>query len=241
MYNLLISIALGVVVAVALALGTNLGLVAAIFPGVLATTIAYFVLMRRTWKRLEGVFDAMQKEVQAQKFDKAIQTLQGGFVLAPWQFLVASQLHSNIGILHYLKQDLEAALPHLDKSFSKNWVARGMLGAARYRKQDLEGATKVLEEAVKANKKEGVLWSLYAWILEKEDRHEQAIAVLGRGVAANPSDEKLKTSLQVLQNGKKLKLGKLYAEQWFQFLLERPPPEFAGAGFRAGRRSIYRG
>lgn len=241
MYNLLISIAVGVAVSVALALGTNLGLAAAIFPGVLAITIVYFVLMRRTWKRLEAVFDAMQKEVQAQKFDKAIQTLQGGFVLAPWQFLVASQLHSNIGILHYLKQDLEAALPHLDKSFSKNWVARGMLGAARYRKQDLEGATKVLEDAVRSNKKEGVLWSLYAWILEKEDRHEQAIAVLGRGVAANPSDEKLRTSLQSLQNGKKLKLGKLYAEQWFQFMLERPPPEFAGAGFRGGRRTIYRG
>jgi tetratricopeptide (TPR) repeat protein len=241
MYNLLIALAAGVAASVALALGTNLGLAAAIFPGVLATTIVYFVLMRRTWKKLEVVFDAMQKEVQAQKFDKAIQTLQGGFVLAPWQFLVASQLHSNIGILHYLKQDLDAALPHLDKSFSKNWVARGMLGAARYRKQDVEAATKVLEDAVGSNKKEGVLWSLYAWILEKEDRHEQAIAVLGRGVAANPSDEKLKNSLQSLQNGKKLKLGKLYAEQWFQFMLERPPPEFAGAGFRSGRRSIYRG
>jgi tetratricopeptide (TPR) repeat protein len=241
MYNLLISIALGVAVSVALALGTELGLVAAIFPGVLAIAIAYFVLMRRTWKRLEKVFEGMQREVQAQKFDKAIQTLQGGFVLAPWQFLVASQLHSNIGILHYLKQDLEAALPHLEKSFSKNWIARGMLGAARYRKQDLAAATKVLEDAVRSNKKEGVLWSLYAWVLEKEDRHAQAIAVLGRAVAANPSDEKLKTSLQALQNGKKLKLGKLYAEQWFQFMLERPPPEFAGAGFRGGRRAIYRG
>jgi tetratricopeptide (TPR) repeat protein len=241
MYNLLIAIAAGVAVSVALALGTELGLAAAIFPGVLATAIAYFVLMRRTWKRLEVIFDSMQREVQAQKIDKAIQTLQGGFVLAPWQFLVASQLHSNIGILHYLKQDLESALPHLEKSFSKNWVARGMLGASRYRKQDVAAATGVLEEAVRSNKKEGVLWSLYAWILEKEGRHEQAIAVLGRAVAANPSDEKLKTSLQALQNGKKLKLGKLYAEQWFQFMLERPPPELAGAGFRGSRRAIYRG
>ena len=165
MYNLLIAIAVGVAVSVALALGTELGLVAAVFPGVLATTLAYFLLMRRTWKKLERIFDAMQKEVQAQKLDKAIQTLQGGFVLAPWQFLVASQLHSNIGILHYLKQDLDAALPHLEKSFSRNWVARGMLGAARYRKNDLAGATKVLEDAVSVNKKEGVLWSLYAWML----------------------------------------------------------------------------
>jgi tetratricopeptide (TPR) repeat protein len=240
MYNLLISIAAGVAVSVGVAFGTGLGLVAAIVPGLITTLAIYFVLMRRTWKRLEVIFEAMQREVAAQKIEKAIQTLQGGFVLAPWQFLVASQLHSNIGILHYLKQDLDGALPHLEKSFSRNWVARGMLGATRYRKNDLDGATKVLEGAVATNKKEGVLWSLYAWILEKEDRHDQAIAVLARASRANPSDEKLKTSLQALQNGKKLKLGKLYAEQWFQFMLERPPPELVGAGFRGGRRAIYR-
>jgi len=241
MYNLLISIAIGVAVALSLALGTEFGLAAAIFPGVFATAIAYFVLARRIWKKLEALFEAMQREVQAQRFDKAVQTLQGGFVLAPWQFLVASQLHSNIGILLYLKSEMDAALPHLEKSFTKNWVARGMLGAARYRKRDLDGTTKVLDAAVKSNKKQGVLWSLYAWILEKEDRHDQAITLLGRAVQANPSDEKLKISLQALQNGKKLKLGKLYAEQWFQFMLERPPPELAGAGFRGGRRAIYRG
>lgn len=241
MYNLLISIAIGLAISVALAFGTELGLVAAIFPGVLALAVTYFVLARRTWKKLEVIFETMQREAQAQKFDKAVATLQGGFVLAPWQFLVASQLHSNIGILMYLRQDLDGALPHLEKSFTRNWIARGMLAVARYRKRDLTGMEKVFDEAVKVNKKEGVLWSAYAWVLEKEDRHEDAIKVLGRAVAANPSDEKLKASLQALQNGKKLKLGKLYGEQWFQFLLERPPPEFAGAGFRGGRRAIYRG
>lgn len=242
MYNLLISLAVGVAVALAVALGTEFGLVAAIFPGVLATSIAYFVLARRTSRQLQALFETVQREVQGQRLDKAIQTMQGGFALAPWQFLVAAQLHSNIGILYYVKQDVDAALPHLEKSFTRNWIARGMLAAVRYRKRDLDGATKVLGEAVKVNKKESVLWSLYAWILEKEDRHEDAIRVLGRAVQANPTDEKLKTSLQALQNGKKLKLGKLYAEQWFQFMLERPPPEFAGAGFRGGgRRTIFRG
>jgi tetratricopeptide (TPR) repeat protein len=241
MYNLLIAISVGVAVSIALALGTELGLVAAIFPGVLATAITYFVLARRTMRKLEAIFEVMQREVQAQKFDKAIQTLQGGFPIAPWQFLVASQLHANIGILMYLKSELDASVPHLEKSLTRNWVARGMLAAARYRKRDLAATTKVLADAVKANKKEGVLWSLYAWILEKEDRHDEAIAVLSRAVQANASDEKLKNSLHALQNGKKLKLGKLYAEQWFQFMLERPPPEFAGAGFRSGRRAIYRG
>jgi len=242
MYNLLISLAIGVAVALALALGTNLGAVAAIFPGLLAAAVAYFVLARRTFKKVEAIFEVVQREAQAQKLEKAVQTLQGGFALAPWQFLVASQLHAQIGMLLYIRQDVDAALPHLEKSFSRHWIARGMLGAARYRRRDLEGATKVLEDAVKVNKKEGVLWAVYAWVLEKEGRHEEAIRVLGRGAAANPSDEKLKAGLQALQNGKKLKLGKVYQEQWFQFRLEDPPPQFVGGGgFRGNRRAIYRG
>ncbi|HET8541500.1 MAG TPA: hypothetical protein VFL83_16610 [Anaeromyxobacter sp.] len=241
MYNLLISLAIGVAVTLALVLGTNLGAVAAIFPGLLAAAVAYFVLARRTFKRVEAIFEAVQREAQAQKIDKAVQTLQGGFALARWQFLVGSQLHAQIGMLLYIRQDVDGALPHLEKSFSRHWIARGMLGAARYRKRDVAGATRILEDAVKVNKKEGVLWSVYAWILEKESRHDDAIRVLGRGAAANPSDEKLKAGLQALQNGKKLKLGKVYQEQWFQFRLEDPPPQFVGGGFRGGRRVIYRG
>lgn len=242
MWNLLISLAIGLAVAAGIRFGTEFGWVAAVLPGLVAAAAAYLLLARRTWKRLEGLFDAMQREVQAQKIDRAIQTLEKGFALAPWQFLVSAQLHSNIGILHYIKRDFEAALPHLEKSFSKNWIARGMLAASLYRKRDLAAARKVFEEAVKSSKKEGVLWSAYAWILEKEGQHEDAIAVLSRAVSANPSDEKLKSSLQALQNGKKLKLGKLYEEQWFQFHLEAPPPQLVGpGGFRGGRRAIYRG
>ena len=62
---------------------------------------------------------------------------------------------------------------------------------------------------------------------------------IARAVKANASDEKLKASLQALQNGKKLKLGKLYGEQWFQFHLERMPPELAGPAFRGGKRAVY--
>jgi len=243
MVNLLISLAIGVAVAAGIRFGTDFGWVAAIFPAVVAAAGAYVLLVRRILKKIERLMDAMQKDVQAGKLDKGIQTLQAGFALAPWQFLVAAQIHSNIGVLHYLKQppDYDAALPHLQKSFSKHWIARGMLAALRYRRKDLAGARQVFEDGVKANRKEGVLWAAYAWMLEKEGLHDEAIAVLGRGVQANPSDDKLKSSLQALQNGKKLKLGKLYEEQWFQFRLEPPPTQLVGPGFRGNRRALYRG
>src|SRR5512134_668234 len=238
MINLAISLAAGLAVVLGIRLGTEFGWAGSIIPGVVAAAAAYIVLARRTSKQLERLFDGMQKDLQAQRFDKAIQTLQGGFSLAPWQFLVGSQLHSNIGILHYVRKSFDQALPHLEKSFGRNWIARGMLATTYYRRKDLARARKVFEDAVKANKKEGVLWSVYAWVLEDAGEHEQAIAVLGRAVAANPSDEKLKSSLQSLQNGKKLKLGKLYGEQWFQFHLEGVPPQLVG-GFRGGKRAVY--
>lgn len=239
MYNLLISVAAGLAVAAAVRFGTNFGWVGAIVPGAVALLAAYFLLARRTWKQLEALFEEVQKDLMGQRFEKAVQALQGGFALAPWQFLVASQLHSQIGVLLYVKQDFDGALPHLEKSFSRHWVARAMLAVSRYRRKDLPGMKKVFEDAVSASKKEGLLWCAYAFCLEKEGQREAAIEVMSRAAKANPSDDKVKAALQALQNDKRLKLGKLYGEQWFQFHLERIPPELMAGGPRGGRRVIY--
>jgi tetratricopeptide (TPR) repeat protein len=248
MYNLLLSLAAGAVVATAIALGTSFGWVAAVFPGLVVATAAYVYVAYRIRKRLDAVNEVVQRELQARHIEKAIQALQGGFVLAPWQFLVGSQLHASIGMLRYLTDDLDAAVPELEAGMPKgwlarltyrDWLARAILAAARYRKRELAGAFALLEEAVKIAPKEGLAWSAYAWILEKEGKHEEAIRVLGRGAAASPSDEKLKDSQQALQNGRKLKLWKLYGEQWYQFRLEPPRMEMDPAASRS-RRQLFR-
>jgi hypothetical protein len=115
-----------------------------------------------------------------------------------------------------------------------------MLAVARWRKKDVAGMRKVFEDALKvrANKKQGLVWCAYAWLLEREDDHEGAVRVLARGVTANPKDEKLKSALQSLQNGKRLKIGKLYVE-WYNFGVEAPP-QIMPPGFRPGRRATYR-
>jgi len=240
MYNLLISVAAGLVVALAIRAGSGFGWAGAIVPGAIIVAGLYLVLARRTWKQLEGVFEETQRELQAQRFERALQVLQGGFRLAPWQFLVASQLHAQIGVLRYVRKEFDEALPHLQKSFSRHWLARAMLGALLWRRKDMAGMDRAFLEAEKNNKKEGLVWCVHAWLLAKEGRDEEAVKVLGRGAAQNPSDEKLKSALQALQNDKKLKLGKLYGEQWFQFHLEAVPPQAFGGGLpRGARRSIY--
>jgi tetratricopeptide (TPR) repeat protein len=238
MYNLLISLAITVALAAAIALGTGFGWVAAIVPGLIAGIAAYILLARRSGKQLERLFEAMQQDLAAQRFDKAVATLKTGFALAPWQFLTGAQLHATIGQILYVKGDFDAALPHLEKSWVRQWAARAMLAAARYKKRDVPGALAALEEAAKVSKKEGLLWSVYAWVLEETGRHDEAIRVLGRGVAALPKDEKLQASLQALQNGKKLKLGKVYQNEWYQFRLEDPKQPM-GPMFRGNRRALY--
>ncbi len=248
MYNLLLSLAAGVLVALAIAFGTSYGWVAAVFPGLLVATALYVYVAFRIRKRLEAINEVVQRELMARHVEKAIQALQGGFALAPWQFLVAAQLHANVGMLRYLVDELDAALPELEAGVPKGWLARlvyrdwmtrAMLAAARYRKKDLAGALALLEEAVKYGEKEGLAWSVYAWILEKEGKHEEAIRVLGRGAAKLPKDEKVQESLQALQNGKKLRLWKLYDQQWYQFRLEPPRMEMDPAAGRA-RRQVFR-
>ncbi|HEU4384429.1 MAG TPA: tetratricopeptide repeat protein [Anaeromyxobacteraceae bacterium] len=234
MINLLLSLAAGAVAALAILFGSSFGWAAAVGPGAVVAVAAYLLLSRRTFKQLEALFEEAQKEIMAQKFEKAVRTLEGGFALAPWQFLVRSQIHSQIGVLRYVRQEFDDALPHLEKSFSRHWLARAMLATSRYRRRDVDGAVKVFEQAVASSKKEGLLWAVYAWCLDKEGRHDEAVSVMARAAKANPSDEKVKAVLQSLQNDKKLKLGKIYDEQWFQFHLERMPDTMGG-----GRRVVY--
>lgn len=248
MYNLIISLAAGVAVALAIAFGTSYGWVAAVFPGFLVATALYVYVAFRIRKKLEAINEVVQRELMARRIEKAVQALQGGFALAPWQFLVGAQLHANVGMLRYLVDELDAAIPELEAGLPRGWLAklvyrdwmtRAMLASARYRKRDVAGALALFEEAVSYGEKEGLAWSAYAWVLEKEGRHDEAIKVLGRGVAKLPKDEKLQESLQTLQNGKKLRLWKLYDQQWYQFRLEPPRMDLDPTGGRA-RRQIFR-
>ncbi len=239
MYNLFLSLAAGIAVAFAIRLG-SFGWVAVIVPGVLMAAIAYVALNLRAQKRLSAIVDAAVADAQARRFDRAIQQAKGAFALGPWLFGAEAAVAALIGQFLWWKGDQEAAVPYLERAAAGQWPARIMLAVARWKKRDLAAMQKVFEDTLKgrANRKQGLVWCAYAWFLDKESRHDEAVRVAARAVETNPTDEKLKSALQSLQNGKKLKIGKLYME-WYNFGVEAPP-QVMPPGFRPGRRATYR-
>jgi len=240
MYNLLLSLAAGLLVALAIRFGTSVGWVGSVVPGLLATAIAYVALNLRAQKRLQAVIEGAVAEAQARRFDRAIQLAKGAQPMSPWLFGADAAIAALIGQFQWWKGDQEAAVPYLERAAQGQWPARIMLAISRWKRKDLDGMKAVFEATLKGrgNKKQGLIWCAYAWFLEKESRHDESVAVLGRAVTANPTDEKLKAALQSVQNGKRLKIGKLYLE-WYNFGVEAPP-QMMPPGFRPGKRATYR-
>jgi tetratricopeptide (TPR) repeat protein len=236
MINLLLAIAAAIVAFCAFFFSGLAHALGSILPAVVAGVVAYILLARRSVKQLEAVMSQVQKELGGRRIDKAIALLEAAFPLARWQFLVASQLHGQIGSLLYIQKKFEEAEPHLQKSFVKMWPARAMLGAQHFRRKEWKEMESVFDAAVRANKGESLLYAVYAWCEDKRGERTKAIEILQRGTAQVKSDERLKTLLARLQNDKRMKL-EAFGEQWWQFWLETPPM-MQGPGGTFGPRQV---
>lgn len=230
MYNLLISLAVGLVIAVLVKVA-GFSWWAGIIPGVIAFAAVYLLLARRVASRIQALMTVVQQDLQGQpssqkdaqgRVDRAVKTLEQGLAYDKWQFLVGPEIHAQIGMLKYMVKDLDGAKAHFDKSSGRNYMAKAMEGALHYQRKDTPAMKAAFEAAVKSGKKESIVWAVYAWCLLQLKEKDEAQRVLARGVEQNPSDEKLKSSLAQLQNDKRLKM-KPYEPMWWQFGLETPP------------------
>lgn len=225
MINFLISIAAGLVAF--LVFRGFFSWYASLLPAILAFLATFIVLAQRTMRQVSALSERAQREMQAQKFDKAADTFRSGLALAKKQFLVGPLMHANLGTLLYVQKKFEEARPHLEKGYPRNYVSRAMLACYHYKKQAWDAMEKEFETAVKYGKKDGLMWSLYAYALVQSGQKDKALQVLGRGVERNPSDERLKANLLALQNNKRMKM-RAYGPQFYQFHLEPLPPDLGG-------------
>ncbi|NLC71937.1 MAG: hypothetical protein GX751_11340 [Desulfuromonadaceae bacterium] len=221
MYNLLISFAVGLVVLAALYFGAGIDLGYAAMATAVVYVASFFILSRVFIKKLTGIMQNAEKDIQAGRTEKAIKTLEEGLKYRNWQLYVASQLHSQIGMIYYLKRDFRTAFDYLQKGFTRNWAGMGMLGICYMKRNKPKEMKKTFEKALNLTKKEPLLWNLYAFCLEKIGEKDKAIAVMEKGIKKTGEDERLKANLAALQEGKRMKM-KGYGDLWFQFHLEKP-------------------
>jgi tetratricopeptide (TPR) repeat protein len=242
MYNLLISLGAASVLFVVLMFAVALPWWGSLLGALLIFAACYLVLMRVVLKKVNVEMESASKDLQAQRIDKAIRTLQQTLRFGPWQFSVSGQIHSQIGMIYYVKRDFSNAFPYLEKSFSKNWVAMGMLAITYMKRNKKEKMTATFEKAVQWSPKESLLWNLYAYCLVESGSADKAKSVLQRGLKKLPGEEKLTANLQALQDGKKMKM-KGFGDLWLQFHLEKQSvimKQQAAAMGGMGRRKIIR-
>jgi tetratricopeptide (TPR) repeat protein len=236
--NLLLG--LGVAIAVALLskllgislwLGLPLGLVGG---------VALFIwLGRKVQTQLESIFTRAGELMKKQHFDAAIEVMKEGYKLGPRQFLVKGSIDGQIGVVQYLRKKNEEAEPLLKSASMQHYVAKAMLAILQWKRGEKKRAKQTFELALKAGKKESLLYGVYAYALNEMKDRDAAIAILNRGLKICKGDERLLSNRSLLQNGKAMKM-KVYGEQWYQFMLERPmlrqePPPFARVSKRGLR------
>lgn len=221
MYNLIISIAVGA--ALTFGIGAFFGgWWYGILPGMIGLVAAYVIMARRTMKQVQAIVQRAQSDLQGQNIDQGIEILKEAYPLGKWQFFVQAQVDAQIGTVLYMSQRFDEAEPFLKRAFKKNWVARAMLGTLYYKKKKHDKMKKVFEEAVTANKKESLLWNLYAYCMWKSGQRDEAIAVLNRAVEKLGDEKRTKKNLKALKNKRKMKM-RSWNMAWYQFHLDRPP------------------
>jgi len=196
-----------------LAVGIPLGLVAG---------AALFIWQgRKVQQALEKIFTRAGDLMKKQQFDKAIETMREGYKFSTRQFLVKSSIDGQIGVVQYMRKKNEEAEPLLVSASMQHYIAKAMLGILQWKRGEKKKAKETFNLALKAGKKESLLYAVYAYVLMEMSERDKAIEVLNKGLSICQGDERLITNRNLLQNGKSLKM-KVYGEQWYQFLLERP-------------------
>jgi hypothetical protein len=198
----------------------------AIFPALGVFALSYFLLARRISRQLQAGMEVVQKEMMKGQnhIDRALQLLEAlKTKFGRLQFFASSSIDAQIGTIHFMRKDFQKARPYLEKSFVRVWHARTMLAVLHSKKKDFEAVDKVMEQAAKYSGKQGLMWSVWAYLHWKAGNNDKAIQILLRGKEAlKDGDPHLSANLLALQNGKKIKM-KPYGDQWYQFHLEQHP------------------
>jgi tetratricopeptide (TPR) repeat protein len=195
----------------------------AITPAVVAAVAAAILIMRRVGKQVQPVVEEAQRHLQGGRRELALKSLKQALGFRLWHPLLAGQIHAQVGALHYASAEYDEAIAELKHASMRPWEAKAFLGCAYFKKHNEEGLKKAFEIAVRVGKKESLAWTVYAWCMVARGKKDEAAEILGRGLKELPADQRLQTNLELVQQGKKLKVAP-YGEKWAAFGLDGSTP-----------------
>lgn len=238
MLNLLAGLGLALLVSV-LGWLLNITLWVGVPAGLVSGAALFIYLGRKVQQKIEAIFARAGELLKKQKWDEAIKVMKEGYAFSTQQFLVKGSIDGQIGVVQYLRQKHDEAEPLLKSASMQHYIAKGMLGILQWKRGEKKAARETFDLALKTAKKESLLYAVYAYVLNEMGDRDKAIQVLNNGLKVCQGDERLATNRGLLQNGKAMKM-KVYGEQWYQFMLERPmvrqePPPYARISRKAMR------
>ncbi|HZS41719.1 MAG TPA: hypothetical protein VFF06_33040 [Polyangia bacterium] len=211
----------------------------AITPAVIATVVAAVLLLRRAGKKIQPIVEEAQRHLQGGRRELALKSLRAGLQHRVWHPLLESQLRTQIGALLYASSDLDGAIAELARASSRPWESPAFLGCAHFKKRNEEPMKKAFEKAIKVGDKESLSYTVYAWCLASRGQKDAAVKVLEKGIAKLPADQRLKTNLELVQAGKKMKVAP-YGDRWAAFALDGSVPGVPKAARGFAQRPGFR-
>jgi tetratricopeptide (TPR) repeat protein len=195
----------------------------AIAPAVVAAIAAAVLIMRAVGKRVQPIVEEAQRHLQAGRRELAMKSLKQALGFNAWHPLLSGQVHAQIGALEYASGNYEQAIVELEKASIRPWESKAFLGCAYFKKHDEKHLKKAFEVAVSVGKKEPLAWTLYAWCMVARGKKDEAVKILERGLKQVPGDQRMQTNLELVKEGKKLKVAP-YGERWASFGLDGSTP-----------------
>jgi uncharacterized protein HemY len=242
MLSVLIALAAGSALGAALFYTTSLHPVISAITGLAGFTLIYVLTIKQVMKAVGEAMEVVQKDIMANRPEAAVHKLEGiKKKYQWWQFFIDKQMNSQIGMVYYLRRDFSKAYDFLEKGFVRHWVAMSMLAIIQMKRNQTKQMIATFDKTVAGTRREPLLWSLYAFCLEKIGDRNKAVSIMEKGLKkVGGKDELMISNLEALKSGGKMKMQG-YGDLWLQFQLEKQ-----GAMIRKqtkamqGRRKIVR-
>ena len=220
MLNMFISLALSALTAALMLKFVTESLPIVVAVAIVGFFLPFILIVKVVMKKVEVLMSSAQRDVQANRPEKAIASLKEGIKYGQWQFYIKQQIFSQIGSILYMRRDFNEAIPYLEKGFLRNWVSMAMLAIAYMKKNKTAKMISTFDKAVSGSSKEPMLYALYAFCLDKIGDRQKGIVILEKGLKKTGNDERLQLNIELLKAGKKMKM-KGFGDAWFQFHLEK--------------------